>query len=331
MLVQSCIGNTPLIELTKLDIPRHVRIFAKLEYMNPGGSIKDRIVGYILDDARRRGLIRQGSTIVENTSGNTGAAIAMLAAIYGYRAVLTMPDKVSKEKQDALTSMGARVVLCPTSARPDSPCHYVATARRIHAETPGSFMLNQYDNPLNVEAHFHSTGPEIWNELQGSITAFVASGSTGGTISGIGRYLKSKKPSVKIVLLDPLGSIYFKFFKEGIVDPAEVKPYFVEGVGEDHLAKCMDFSVISDVMQFDDEKAFSTCQELATVEGLLCGGSSGANVWGCVQLARAMTEPGTIVTVLPDSGIKYMSKIYNEVWLTEHNFDLRRRISVDAA
>lgn len=182
MGLKSFIGGTPLLELTTLDIPRHVRIFAKLEFLNPGGSIKDRVVSYILDDAERRGVLRGGSTIVENTSGNTGAAIAMLAAMRGYNAILTMPDKVSKEKQDALRAMGAEVVVCPTSALPESPEHYVATARRIHAEIPNSFMLNQYDNPLNAEAHFRSTGPEIWAALGRRISSFVASGSTGGTI-----------------------------------------------------------------------------------------------------------------------------------------------------
>lgn len=318
MRLQSFIGGTPLLELTTLDIPRHVRIFAKLEFLNPGGSIKDRVVSYILDDAERRGILRSGSTIVENTSGNTGAAIAMLAAMRGYKAILTMPDKVSKEKQNALTAMGADVVVCLTSAPPDSPGHYVATARRIHAETPNSFMLNQYDNPLNAEAHFRSTGPEIWAALGKQISAFVASGSTGGTISGIGRYLRAKNPAIDIVLLDPLGSIYHKYFHQGVVDPGQIAPYHVEGVGEDHLAKCMDFSVLSDVLQFSDADAFATCHHLARSEGLLCGGSSGANVWGAIQLARRMKEPGSIVTVLPDNGVKYISKIYNDEWLVDH-------------
>jgi cystathionine beta-synthase len=314
------IGNTPLVELTRLSVPNHVRIFAKIEYMNPGGSIKDRIVKHILNDAENRGLLKPGDTIVENTSGNTGAAIAMFAAIRGYKAVLTMPDKVSIEKQDALRAMGAEVITCPTSAIPGTEDHYVDLARRIHQKTPGSFMLNQYDNPLNAEAHYMTTGPEVWSALGGEITAFVASGSTGGTISGVGRYLKERKPSIDVVLLDPIGSIYHKYFHEGVVDPSVVASYCVEGVGEDHLAKCMDWSVISDVLQFDDQAAFDACHLLAKQEGLLCGGSSGANIWGCIEIAKRMKTFSTLVTVLPDSGIKYLSKIYNERWLAERGF-----------
>jgi cystathionine beta-synthase/cysteine synthase A len=320
MNMHAFVGTTPLVELQTFDVPADVRIFAKVEYMNPGGSIKDRIVRYILDDAERRGLLRPGATIVENTSGNTGAAIAMIAAARGYRAVLTMPDKVSKEKQDTLRAMGAEVHVCPTSAPPDSPKHYVAYARRIHAETPGSFMLDQYDNPLNAEAHYRSTGPEIREALGPSVTAFVASGSTGGTISGTSRVLKRHNPSVTSVLLDPVGSVYHRYFHEGVVDHGQIAPYFVEGAGEDHLAKCMDFSVVDDVLQFTDADAFATCHHLARREGLLCGGTSGANVWGAVQVARSLTGPATVVTVLPDSGTRYISKIYNPDWLTQNGF-----------
>ncbi|NJL71412.1 MAG: cysteine synthase family protein [Candidatus Competibacteraceae bacterium] len=316
--IEDTIGGTPLVEITKLDVPEGVRIFAKLEFLNPGGSIKDRMVRYILDHAERAGELRPGSTIVENTSGNTGAAIAMLAAARGYRVILTMPDKVSQEKQNALAALGAEIVVCPTAAAPSSPDHYVNTARRLKAETPGAFMLNQYDNPLNAEAHFRTTGPEIWAALGKSITAFVAAGSTGGTVSGISRYLRSKKPEVEAILLDPVGSVYFKYFHEGVVDENEIGTYHVEGVGEDHLAKCMDFSVITDVIQFDDRAAFATCHQLAAKEGLFCGGSSGANVWGCLQVAQRLEPPATIVTVLPDSGIKYVSKIYNDHWLNDH-------------
>ena len=320
MEIQSFIGNTPLVELKTFDIPEYVRIFAKVEFMNPGGSIKDRIVGYILDDAERSGALKPGATIVENTSGNTGAAIAVLAATRGYRAVLTMPDKVSKEKQDALRALGAQVVVCPASAPPGSAEHYVTQAKRIHAETPNSFTLNQYDNPLNADAHFHSTGPEIWSALEGRVTSFVASGSTGGTITGTSRFLKMKDPSVASVLLDPVGSIYHRYFHQGVVESSQISPYFIEGAGEDHLAQCMDFSVIDDVLQFTDADAIATCQHLAKREGLMCGGTAGGNVWGAVQVARTMTRPATVVTVLPDSGNKYISKIYNPEWLMQNGF-----------
>ncbi|MFJ9109989.1 PLP-dependent cysteine synthase family protein [Streptomyces sp. NPDC102283] len=320
MNIQSIIGGTPLVELTTFDVPAGIRLFAKVEFMNPGGSIKDRIVSHILADAERRGLLEPGGTIVENTSGNTGAAIAMMAATRGYRAILTMPDKVSKEKRDALRAMGAEVIVCPTSAAPGSAKHYVTCARRIHAETPGSFMLNQYDNPLNAEAHFRSTGPEIWEALGDAVTAFVASGSTGGTISGVSRFLKAKNPAVTSVLLDPVGSIYYRYFHDGVVDPGQIAPYFVEGVGEDHLARCMDFSLIDDVMRFRDADAFATCHHLAQREGLVCGGTGGANVWGAVRVARSLKGPATVVTVLPDSGNKYISKIYNPDWLKQNGF-----------
>jgi len=314
------IGNTPLIELTKLGLPDGIRIFAKLEYLNPGGSIKDRMVRYILDRAESDGDIKPGSTIVENTSGNTGTAIAMLAAARGYQVTLTVPDKVSTEKRNTLAALGAKVIVCPTEAPTSSPDHYVNMARRLKMETPGAFMLDQYDNPLNAEAHFCSTGPEIWAALGNSITAFVAAGSTGGTVSGISRYLRSKNPKIEIILLDPIGSVYFKYFHKGVVDRGEIRPYHVEGVGEDHLAKCTDFSLITDVFQFDDRAAFSTCHLLAAEEGLLCGGSSGANVWGCLKIAQLLRPPATIVTVLPDSGSKYVSKIYNDAWLSKHGF-----------
>jgi len=314
------IGSTPVVELTKLGIPEGVRIFAKLEFLNPGGSIKDRMVFHILRDAESRGKLKPGSVIVENTSGNTGAAIAMFAATFGYHAILTMPDKVSKEKQNALKAMGAEIIVCPTSVPPESEKHYVSVARRIHAETPDSFMLNQYDNPLNAEAHYLTTGPEIFKVFGKTISAFVASGSTGGTICGVGRFLKEKIPDINVILLDPIGSIYHHYFHHGLVDADLIQPYYVEGVGEDHLAKCMNFNVLTDVIQFDDQSAFQTCQKLARKEGLFCGGSSGANVWGCLELAKTIPKPAVIVTVLPDSGTKYLSKIYNDEWLAYHGF-----------
>jgi cystathionine beta-synthase/cysteine synthase A len=319
MKLSDTIGNTPLIELTKLKIPHGIRIFVKLEYMNPSGSIKDRIVNFILSDAEKNGIIHPGSTIVENTSGNTGASIAMFAALRGYKAILTMPDKVSLEKQNALKAYGAEIIVCPTEATVGSPEHYVEKAHSIHRTIPESFMLNQYNNPLNIEAHFSSTGPEIWEQTNGKIDAFIASGSTGGTISGIGRFLKNKNNRIQNVFLDPKGSVYYTYFKKGVISQHDISLYHVEGVGEDHLAKCMDFSIIDDAIQFDDRSAFMTCHELAKKEGLLCGGSSGANVFGCLEYAKKLVPPASIVTVLPDSGIKYISKIYNPAWLKQHN------------
>ena len=319
----STIGNTPLIKLRKINPHQGVDIYVKLEFLNPSGSIKDRIVQYIIDDAEKTGQLKPGGVIVENTSGNTGAAVAMNAAIRGYKAILTMPDKVSKEKQDALRAYGAKVVVTPTSAAPDSPDHYVNTARRIAAETTDSFMLNQYDNPKNPLAHYLSTGPEIWQQTNGSVTHFVASGSTGGTISGISKYLKEQNPNVFSVLADPIGSLYYKYFKTGEIDPGEVDSYQVEGVGEDHVAKAMDFSQVDEMYQFNDQQAFSMARKLAREEGIFGGGTGGANVWAALKLASTLTEPATIVTIIPDNGVKYLSKFYNDEWMLSqgHNLD----------
>ena len=304
------IGNTPLVSLENLFSKYRAKVFAKLEFFNPTSSIKDRIVHHIVADAEATGRLRPGGTIVENTSGNTGAAIAMIAALKGYRAVLTMPDKVSAEKQAALTALGAEIVVCPTDAAPGSADHYVQRARDIAAETPNSFMINQYDNLMNADAHYQSTGPEIWRQSGGAVDYFVASGSTGGTISGVGRYLKEQKSEVKVLMPDPIGSIYYTYFKTGRIDESEIGSYQVEGIGEDHIAKCMDFSVVDEMLQFTDDDAFAMTRRLAASEGILAGGSSGANLFGCMKLAERLDAPVNIVTVLPDSGLKYLSKIF---------------------
>jgi len=304
------IGNTPLVSLENLFSKYRAKVFAKLEFFNPTSSIKDRIVHHIVADAEATGRLKPGGTIVENTSGNTGAAIAMIAALKGYRAVLTMPDKVSAEKQAALTALGAEIVVCPTDAAPGSADHYVQRARDIAAETPNSFMINQYDNLMNADAHYQSTGPEIWRQSGGAVDYFVASGSTGGTISGVGRYLKEQKSEVKVLMPDPIGSIYYTYFKTGRIDESEIASYQVEGIGEDHIAKCMDFSVVDEMLQFTDDDAFAMTRRLAASEGILAGGSSGANLFGCMKLAERLDAPVNIVTVLPDSGLKYLSKIF---------------------
>lgn len=314
------IGNTPLVQLRKLCPNPLARIFVKLEYFSPSGSIKDRIVAHILNDAEKRGLLKPGGCIVENTSGNTGAAVAMLAAQRGYRAILTMPDKVSQEKQDALKAYGAKVVVTPTSAAPDSPEHYVNTARRLAAETPGSFMLDQYDNPKNPEAHYLTTGPEVWKQTGGQVDVFVAAGSTGGTVSGVGRYLKEQKPGLRVVMPDPFGSIYYYHYY-GKPIPADAGcSYQVEGIGEDHIAKAMDFSVVDEMIQVDDACSFATARRLASEEGILGGGSGGMNVYAALKVAEQVEEPTTIVTVIPDSGIKYLSKFYNDEWMRKHGY-----------
>jgi len=312
------IGKTPLIRLQRLCPNPDVSILLKLEFLNPSGSIKDRMTRYIIEDAEQRGLLKPGGTIIENTSGNTGAAVAMIAAVKGYKAILTMPDKVSKEKQDTLRAFGAELVVTPTSAPPDSPEHYVNKAKQIAADTPNSFRLDQYDNKKNPEAHYLSTGPEIWEQTGGKIDYFVASGSTGGTISGNGRFLKEKNPNLKVILPDPVGSIYYEYVKTGVIPKEGHCNYFVEGIGEDHIAKAMDFSIVDDAIQVTDKQAFSTVRRLAREEGILAGGSTGANVWAAIEIAKTLTKPATIVTIACDGGLKYLSKIYNDAWMREH-------------
>lgn len=296
-----------------------VTILVKLEFFNPSGSIKDRIVHHIIEEAERTGQLKPGGTIIESTSGNTGAAIAMIAAIRGYRAILVMPDKVSQEKQNALKAYGAEIIIAPTSAAPDSPEHYVNKSKQLAQEIPNSFRVNQYDNLENPKAHYLTTGPEIWDQTDGEIDIFVAGASTGGTISGVGHYLKEKNPQIKFIMPDPIGSIYYEYFKTKVVPKEGTCTYNVEGVGEDHLVKAIDFSVIDEVIPFSDKQAFDTTRLLARREGILAGGSSGGNVWAAIEVAKRQTRRTTIVTLLPDAGIKYLSKIFDDNWLKEHN------------
>lgn len=313
------IGHTPMVRLQHLVENPLATLLVKLEFLNPSGSIKDRIVIYIIDDAERSGLLKPGGTIVEGTSGNTGASAAMIGAMRGYPVILTMPDKVSLEKQNALKAFGAEIVICPTSADPSSPEHYVNRAKQLAAEIPGSFRINQYDNLKNPEAHYLTTAPEIWQQADGCIDYFITSGSTGGSVSGIGKYLKEKNPLIKVIFPDPMGSVYYEYFKTKKISKTGNCNYLIEGIGEDHLTEAIDFSVVDDVIQVTDQQAFDTARHLARREGILAGGSGGANVWAALQIAKEVTEPTTLVTLIPDSGSRYLSKFYDDSWMRKNN------------
>src|SRR5512139_508338 len=318
--VLSAIGSTPLVRLQKLAGPDDATVLVKLEYLNPGGSIKDRMALHILDKAERSGLLRRGGTIVENTSGNTGSAIAMWAAVRGYRCVFTMPDKMSKEKQDALKAFGAQVIVTPTNVPADSPDSYYSVAKRVAAETPNSFYVNQYHNVDNVEAHHRSTGPEIWEQTGGRLDAFVAGLGTGGTMSGCGKYFKEKNPKILNVGADPIGSVYFSKFKTGKLSQPSV--YKIEGIGEDMMCGAMDLSVLDDVRQVTDAQAFAMARRLAREEGIFAGGSSGAAVHVAVQVARELGKGKTVLVPLPDGGRSYVSKFFSDEWMRDNGFQV---------
>ena len=316
--VLAAIGRTPLVKLNKVTGPDDATVLAKLEYLNPGGSIKDRMALHIIEKAEREGLLRKGGTIVENTSGNTGAGVALVAAVKGYRCIFTMPDKMSKEKQDTLKAFGAHVVVTPTNVPADSPESYYSVAKRRAAETPNSFYLNQYHNPDNVEAHYRITAPEIWEETGGRFDAFVAGIGTGGTMSGCGRFFKEKNPKILNVGADPIGSVYHSMFKTGKLSEPHV--YKVEGVGEDMMCGAMNLEVMDDVRQFDDRQAFVMARRLAREEGVFAGGSSGAAVHVAVQVAKELGKGKTVVVPLPDTGRAYISKFYSDEWMRDNGF-----------
>jgi len=316
--VLAAIGRTPLVRLTKVVGEGDATVLAKLEFMNPGGSIKDRMALHIIEKAERAGLLRPGSTIVENTSGNTGVGVALAAAVKGYRCIFTMPDKMSKEKQDALKAFGAQVVVTPTNVPADSPDSYYSVAKRLAAETPNSFYLNQYHNLDNVEAHYQLTAPELWADTGGRIDAFVAGLGTGGTMSGCGKFFKEKNPAIRNVGADPIGSVYHSMFKTGKLG----QPHFykVEGIGEDMMCGAMDLTVLDDVREVTDAQAFAMARRLAREEGIFAGGSSGAAVHVAVQLARELGKGKVVLVPLPDGGRAYISKFFSDEWMRDNGF-----------
>jgi cystathionine beta-synthase len=316
------VGNTPVVRLERLGRGLAPTIMAKLEYMNPGGSVKDRIALAMVERAEAEGRLRPGGTIIEPTSGNTGVGLAIVAALKGYRCVFVMPDKVSQEKIALLRGYGAEVVVTPTAVPPDSPESYYSVASRLTDEIHGAFQPNQYANQANPEAHYRTTGPEIWEQTGGAVDVLVAGVGTGGTISGTGRYLKERKPSVQVVGADPEGSIYSQ--------PDDVHPYLVEGVGEDFYPSTLDRSVVDRFVAVPDRDSFLMTRRLATEEGLLTGGSGGLAVYAAIQVARELGGDATIVVLLPDSGRGYLSKVFNDDWMREHAFLPRRRPGVVA-
>lgn len=316
--IMDTVGNTPLVQLNKVTRGFQARVLAKVEFFNPGGSVKDRIARWIIDAAEKEGRLKPGGTIVEATSGNTGAGLAMVAAIRGYRAIFTMPDKMSQEKIRLLKAYGAEVVVCPTAVPPDSPESYYEVAKKLAREIPNAILANQYFNPKNPEAHYHTTGPEIWEQTNGKIDYFVAGLGTGGTISGTGKYLKKKNPMIKIIGADPEGSILREYFYTKKI--IQARPYKVEGVGEDILPGTLDFSVIDEIITANDKQSFQMARRLAREEGLFVGGSAGLAAYVALQVAKSLPRGKTVVVLLPDTGERYLSKFYSDEWMRENRF-----------
>jgi cystathionine beta-synthase len=312
--VLDLVGATPIVRLDKLGRDVEPTLLAKLEYLNPGGSVKDRIGLPMIEQAERDGKLRPGGTIVEPTSGNTGVGLAIAAAIKGYRCIFVMPDKMSQEKIALLRAYGAEVVICPTAVPADSPESYYSVSDRLAEEIPGGFKPDQYSNMANPEAHYERTGPEIWEQTGGELDAIVISVGTGGTISGVGRYFKERKPEVLIVGADPEGSVYTA------QDERDVHPYLVEGIGKDTWPQTMNPDVVDEWVRVSDRDSFLTARRLAREEGLLAGGSSGTSAWAMLQVAQQFGPDARVLTLLPDSGRNYLSKFYDDNWLLDHGF-----------
>jgi len=316
--ILDAIGKTPLIRINRLAKDSPAELWIKADFLNPGGSVKDRIAVSMIDEAERKGLLKPGGTIIEGTSGNTGLGLALVAAVRGYKVVFTITDKQSREKIDALKAFGAEVIVCPTAVEPEDPRSYYSVAKKLAREIPNSFYPNQYDNPMNPEAHYRTTGPEIWNDTEGKITHFVCGMGTGGTISGVGKFLKEQNPAVKIIGVDPVGSLFYDFVKTGKVGKALT--YVVEGIGEDFFPTTMNLKILDDCLQVNDEECFVWARRLAKVEGVFTGGSGGGCFSAALRVAKSSKPGDLIVAFLPDSGSRYLSKVYSDGWMREHGY-----------
>lgn len=314
------IGDTPLVELNSVCQGIPAQVLAKVEYFNPGHSTKDRMALKMVEDAEAQGRIKPGGTFIECTSGNTGMGIALAAIVKGYKTIFTTSDKQSKEKVDVLRALGAEVIVCPTNVEPEDPRSYYSVAEKLSKEIPNSCWLNQYDNPSNAQAHYETTGPEIWEQTGGKVTHFIVGVGTGGTISGIGRYLKEQNPDIKIWGVDSYGSVFKKYHETGIFDEKEIYPYIVEGIGEDILPKNVDFDVIDYFEKVTDKDSAVMTRRLAREEGLLLGYSCGAAMQGLLQLKDQLTADDVVVILFHDHGSRYVGKVFNDDWMRDRGF-----------
>lgn len=314
------IGNTPLIKLNRLTVDLPCLVLTKYETFNPGNSVKDRMALQMIKDAEETGILKPGGTIIEGTSGNTGMGLALAAVVKGYKMICVISDKQSKEKVDILKAVGSQVYVCPTDVAPEDPRSYYSTARRLATEIPNSWYVNQYDNPSNTKAHYLSTGPEIWEQTGGKITHFVVGVGTGGTISGVGKYLKEKNPEIKIWGVDTYGSVFKKYHETGIFDENEIYPYITEGIGEDILPENVDFGIIDGFTKVTDKDAAVYTQRLAKEEAMFLGNSAGAAIKGVLQLEEHFTKDDVVVVLFHDHGSRYVGKMFNDDWMREKGF-----------
>ncbi|MDX2129868.1 MAG: pyridoxal-phosphate dependent enzyme [Chloroherpetonaceae bacterium] len=313
------IGNTPLVRLNRITKGFQSTVLTKIETTNPGGSIKDRIAVSMIEEAEQKGLLKPGATIVEWTAGNTGIGLALVCAVKGYKSIFVMPDKVSQEKIDLLRALGSEVVITPTAVKPEDPRSVYSVVEHLAKTVPNAFYPNQFENPANPRIHSETTGREIWEQTEGKVTHVFAAAGTGGTATGIARFLKSKNPNIKVIAVDPIGSAYREFFKSGKM-PAEMGLYKVEGMGGSKIPKTIDFSVLDDVMQVSDLDAFNCGRKLSRMEGIFAGGSSGATLFAALQIAQSLPSSAVVVAMITDSGERYISKMYNDQWMKENNF-----------